>query len=150
MDQCQKHNQKGFTLLESLLVLSIVSIMSLVLITNIVPIHQKKVIESFLNQFEKDLMYTQQFALINGESVYLLINANQQQYDVKSIDRSTPILKRNYPSEIIIESSSLSNRIVYNSNGSIQKSGTIYIHYKKSTYKAIFYLGKGRFKIEKL
>ncbi|MCM3650448.1 competence type IV pilus minor pilin ComGD [Metabacillus litoralis] len=150
MDLHQKHKKNGFTLLESLLVLSIVSIMSLVLITNIVPIHQKKVIESFLTQFEKDLMYAQQFALVNEESVYLLINAKQQQYDVKSTSRSTPFLKRNYSSDIVIEGSALSNRIIYNSNGSIQKSGTIYIYYKKSTYKATFYLGKGRFKIEKL
>lgn len=143
-------NQKGFTLLESLLVLFIVSTMSLVLITNIAPIYHKKVIETFLNQFEKDMLYAQQYALVNEELVFVLFKSEQNLYKIESNEQEVDLLTRNYHPKIKIEGATLTNKITYISNGSIQKSGTMFISYKDSTYKVIFYLGKGRFNIEKL
>ncbi|QGQ47244.1 type II secretion system protein [Metabacillus sediminilitoris] len=143
-------NQKGFTLLESLLVLFIVSTMSLILITNIAPIYHKKVIETFLNQFEKDMLYAQQYALVNEELVFVLFKSEQNLYKIESNEQEVDLLTRNYHPKIKIEGATLTNKITYISNGSIQKSGTMFISYKDSTYKVIFYLGKGRFNIEKL
>lgn len=144
------HNQNGFTLLEALLVLSIVSVMSLVLITNIVPIYHKKVIEIFLDQFEKDMLLAQQYAIVHEEPVYILFNGDQFQYSLEVNDLATPLLKRNYHPEISLEGGTLTNRVTYISNGSIQKSGAMYISYKNRKYKVIFYLGKGRIRIEEL
>jgi competence protein ComGD len=67
-----------------MLVLSIVSIMSLILITNIVPIYHKKVIETFLNQFEKDVLLAQQHAIVNEKLVYVLFSADQNQYMIEA------------------------------------------------------------------
>lgn len=143
-------NQKGFTLLESLLVLFIVSTMSLILMANITPIYHKKVIETFLNQFEKDMLYAQQYALVNEELVFVLFKSEQNLYKIESNEQEVDLLTRNYHPKIKIEGATLTNKITYISNGSIQKSGTMFISYKDSTYKVIFYLGKGRFNIEKL
>lgn len=133
-----------------MLVLSIVSIMSLILITNIVPIYHKKVIETFLNQFEKDVLLAQQHAIVNEKLVYVLFSADQNQYMIEANESRGPLLIRNYHSEVEIEGATLTNRVTFNSNGSIQKSGTMFISYKNSTYKVVFYLGKGRFNVEKL
>ncbi|MGM0874244.1 MAG: competence type IV pilus minor pilin ComGD [Bacillota bacterium] len=150
MYQHQNLHKNGFTLLESMIVLSIVSIMSLVLITNIVPIYHKKVIETFLNQFEKDVLHAQQYAIVNEKLVYVLFLADQNQYMIEANEPEGPLLIRNYHSQVNLEEATLTNRVTFNSNGSIQKSGTMFISYKNSTYKVVFYLGKGRFNIEKL
>jgi competence protein ComGD len=124
--------------------------MSLILITNIAPIYHKKVIETFLNQFEKDMLYAQQYALVNEELVFVLFKSEQNLYKIESNEQEVDLLTRNYHPKIKIEGATLTNKITYISNGSIQKSGTMFISYKDSTYKVIFYLGKGRFNIEKL
>ncbi|MGM7721142.1 competence type IV pilus minor pilin ComGD [uncultured Metabacillus sp.] len=146
----QQHNKNGFTLIESLLVLSIASIMSLTVIMNIVPMYHKKIIDTFLDQFEKDVLLTQQFALVNESTVYILFLVDQHQYKVVSVDTNKTLLTRKYHADIKIEGVTLKNRVTYNGNGSIQKSGTLHITYHETTYKAVFYLGKGRMNIEKL
>lgn len=124
--------------------------MSLILITNIVPIYHKKVIETFLNQFEKDVLLAQQHAIVNEKLVYVLFSADRNQYMIEANEAGGPLLIRNYHSQVEIEGATLTNRVTFNGNGSIQKSGTMFISYKNSTYKVVFYLGKGRFNIEKL
>jgi competence protein ComGD len=124
--------------------------MSVILITNIAPIYHKKVIETFLNQFEKDMMFAQQHALVNEEMVYVLIKSEQHLYKIETNELGGTLLTRNYHPQIEIEGATLTNKITFISNGSIQKSGTMFISYQNSTYKVIFYLGKGRFNIEKL
>ncbi|OAS85117.1 competence type IV pilus minor pilin ComGD [Metabacillus litoralis] len=150
MEQHQKPHKNGFTLVESLLVLSIVTIMSFVLIVNIFPIYHEKVIETFLEQFEKDMMYAQQYALVNDEPVYILFAVERNQYKIVTGESAKTLLSSNYQHKIQIEGVTLKNRVTFNSNGSIQKSGTMLITYNGSSYKVIFYLGKGRMKIEKL
>jgi competence protein ComGD len=117
---------------------------------NIVPIYHKKVIETFLDQFEKDMMHAQQYALINEEPVYVLFIGDQHQYKIDANVLSDPLIIRNYHSGIKIEGGTLTNRVTYNSNGSIQKSGAMHITYKNRNYKVTFYLGKGRIKVEEL
>lgn len=143
-------NKNGFTLVESLFVLSLVSVMSLVLITNIVPIYHQKVIESFLDQFEKDMLLAQQYAIVHEEPVYILFNGDQLQYSLEMNELATPLLRRSYHPGILLEGGTLTNRVTYISNGSIQKSGAMYITYNNRTFKVIFYLGKGRIRIEEL
>jgi len=145
--ECEKN---GFTLIESILVLSIVSIMSFVLITNIVPIYNQKVIDTFLHQFEKDMMYAQQYALVNEQLTYIIFVPTENNYTIERNRVSAPLVKREYNDDITIQATNFSNRIGYNGNGSIQKGGTIYISYKAQTYKVVYYLGKGRFTIQKL
>ena len=143
-----KTEKNGFTLIESILVLFIVSIMSFVFIANVVPIYNKKVIETFLHQFEKDMMYAQQYALVNKEPTAILFVPTENRYTISENKITLPLVKREYNNEITIQATNFSNRIVFNGNGSIQKSGTIHITYKTQTYKVVYYLGKGRFNIQ--
>lgn len=141
--------KNGFTLIESILVLSIVSIMSLVLIINLVPIYHQKVIDTFLHQFEKDIMFAQQYALVNKEATSIIFVPTEYKYTIGENKISLPLIQRDYNDEINIQANNL-QLITFNSNGSIRKSGTIHLYYKNQTYKVVFYLGKGRFNIQKL
>lgn len=124
--------------------------MGLVLIANIVPLYHTKVTDVFFNQFEKDMMYAQQYALVNEEPVYVLFETDKHQYKIEVKGPDEILLIRDYNSKVKLEAYALSNRIIFNRNGSIQKSGTMFVSYKNNNYKVIFYLGKGRFKVEQL
>ncbi len=143
-------NNLGYTLLESLVVLSIVSIMSFVLIANLVPIHQAKIIETFFDQFEKDMMYAQQYALLNEETIYILFRGNRYQYTIEQSNLAGSLIVRNYHQGIKIEGGTMKNRVTFRANGAIQTSGSLLITYNNRTYKVTFYLGKGRLNIEEL
>jgi len=145
----QANKQRGFTLLESLIVLSIVSIMSMVLLINITTIHKQKTIETFLNTLHDDLLFSQQYALVNGKTVIILFSESEKKYYVTH-SLGVKILARSYPSSISIEGATLENRVIYNNFGSISKSGTILVKHAKDTYRLVVYLGKGRVKIEKI
>ena len=145
-----EYEKNGFTLIESILVLFIVSIMSFVLIINIVPIYNQKVIDTFLHQFEKDMMYAQQYAIVNKQATTILFVPTEYRYTVGENRITLPLLQREYNDEITIQATNFSNRVVFNGNGSIRKGGTIHISYKNQTYKVVYYLGKGRFDIQKL
>ncbi len=145
----QEAKRNGYTLLETLIVLVIVSIMSFVLVMNLNPIYHKKVIDTFLNQLEKDLLYAQQYALVNESTVYVVFSESEKKYRVAN-GIGDNLLSRNYHQHIIFESATLENRVIYNRQGSIQKSGTMFINYHSDKYRLVIYLGKGRFTIEKL
>lgn len=146
----QPINKNGFTLLETVLVLAIVSSMSLLFIANIVPIYNQKVLDTFLDTFEKDVMYAQQYALVNEEKAYIVFVPSQNKYTIEGTKLGSILIERKYDSRIKIEAEVFSNRITYNPNGSIRASGTMHISYYKQSYKVVFYLGKGRFALQEL
>lgn len=124
--------------------------MSFFLIINLVPLYNQKVIDTFLHQFEKDMMYAQQHALVNKEATSILFEPSGYRYMIGENKISLPLVERKYDEDIIIEATNFSNRIVFNGNGSIRRGGTIFISYQTQTYKVVYYLGKGRFNIQKL
>lgn len=63
--------QKGFTFLEMLLVLFIISILSVVTYFNVAPLYEKQKVEQFLKQFSQDILYMQQLA-INRRNLHML------------------------------------------------------------------------------
>ena len=124
--------------------------MSFVLIINIVPVYNQKVIDTFLHQFEKDIMYAQAYALINKQPTTIIFEPMEYRYMIDENRVSLPLVQREYNEEITIQATSFSNRIFFNSNGAIRKAGTLHISYKTKTYKVVYYLGKGRFNIQEL
>ncbi|MCU4961863.1 comG operon protein ComGD, partial [Bacillus paranthracis] len=63
--------QKGFTLLEMLLVLFAISVLSMVTYFHVHSLYEKQKIEQFLRQFSNDILYMQQLA-INRQKHYTL------------------------------------------------------------------------------
>ncbi|MFL6554920.1 MAG: prepilin-type N-terminal cleavage/methylation domain-containing protein, partial [Bacillus sp. (in: firmicutes)] len=58
-----KNDQNGFTLIESLLVLSIFMIISSITVFSLQPQHSVLEDEAFLTQLKADLFYSQQYAI---------------------------------------------------------------------------------------
>jgi len=141
---------KGFTLVESLIVLSIFLLLTLFTWLNGSAIHERKVIEQFFRQFQNDLYYAQQYAAVHRETVYVFVSQDDSYYRIDRAAFKGSLVQTSYNEDIVIRPTTMSLPITYYPNGSIKKGGTIFIDYKEETYKIVFTIGNGRFRVEKL
>ncbi|REJ25371.1 MAG: type II secretion system protein [Bacillaceae bacterium] len=142
--------QSGFTVLEMLLVLSIFLLISSFIWIGATNIYREKVIDQFFVQLEKDLLYVQQHAFVNKEKIYLFWYPDKHYYEAERSGFKGELFERAYDQNIKVESGNIKFPIEYSPSGYFYQAGTIFISYDKKTYKIIFNLGRGRFRVEKL
>ncbi|WP_174613795.1 competence type IV pilus minor pilin ComGD [Virgibacillus ihumii] len=133
--------KNGFTLLEVLFVLAILSILLLLS----APIHvstlEKQVEKQFLKTMQMDILYLQNLSY-GSRSPYHLSFENNTRYTIKSITGNV-IIKRDIPDDWRINDTTL-KQISFNDDGLINQPGTIIIHTSQKRYKLICPFGKGR------
>jgi len=144
-------NQKGFTLIEILIVLTIVSVLTFISIPRINELIQAKEMNYFLEQFREDMLYVQQYAMVRKVSVAVLFYPYQSTYRITEGNMlGRVLLHRTYSANLEIHPATLQSPLMFLKNGNVNKSGTILITNGEQTYKIVFLLGKGRFYVEKI
>ncbi|TXR89788.1 competence protein ComG [Bacillus sp. SH7-1] len=137
--------QKGFTLLEMLLVLFAISILSMVTYYNVHSLYEKQKIEQFLRQFSNDILYMQQLAINRQKHYTLRWHKDRHMYYIGESSTNLSIIKREYDSDIQIDLNTFPNPMTYNPSGNINRGGTILLSYRSYKYDIVFQLGRGRF-----
>ncbi|WP_128755796.1 competence type IV pilus minor pilin ComGD [Bacillus sp. LL01] len=142
----------GHTLLESLLVLSIVSVILSVTVLKLSTTQEKHIGDQFSEQLSNDLLFAQQYALSTKSSVYIIFTPKENYYRIRQgTFQINELVHRDYHPTIRIDTRTMGERITYHGNGSITKSGAIGIYVDgKEYYQYVFTLGKGRFYVERL
>lgn len=135
------NKEKGFTLLEVLIVLSIWSIIILLATPIIFGRIDEKQDEVFFEVLEFDLLYMQRVASMTKEYVRFRMRGNQ--YVILKGREETVLLRRDLPPGVIIDMKSLS-AISFDQNGRIRQPFTVMIKTDQSNYSLVFPLGKGR------
>ncbi|TFJ93681.1 competence type IV pilus minor pilin ComGD [Lentibacillus salicampi] len=136
--------QNGFTLIEVLFVLGLVSVLILISAPIQLSVLDKKTEENFLETLEMDQLYMQSLSY-NSRSRYRLAFTGNKQYTIKKSGKN--ILERKVPEGWEIETRTLPN-ISFNKNGTIRKPGTMAIKTPTRQYNLVCPLGKGRCYIE--
>ncbi|MGY2609842.1 comG operon protein ComGD [Bacillus pretiosus] len=137
--------QKGFTLLEMLLVLFAISVLSMVTYFNVHSLHEKQKVEQFLRQFSNDILYMQQLAINRQKHYTLRWYKDKHMYYIGELSTNLTIIKREYDSDIQIDLNTFPNPMTYNPSGNINRGGTILLSYRSYKYEIVFQLGRGRF-----
>ncbi|MCC2337707.1 MULTISPECIES: comG operon protein ComGD [Bacillus] len=137
--------QKGFTLLEMLLVLFAISVLSMVTYFNVHSLHEKQKVEQFLRQFSNDILYMQQLAINRQKHYTLRWHKDRHTYYIGEPSTDLTIIKREYDSDIQIDLNTFPNPMTYNPSGNINRGGTILLSYRSYKYEIVFQLGRGRF-----
>ncbi|MEN2765995.1 competence type IV pilus minor pilin ComGD [Ornithinibacillus xuwenensis] len=132
-------NQKGFTLIESLVVLTIWLMILSLSVPLINSLYHKKTEEFFFNTLQYDILYVQSQAI--GSNDYVRIILEKQSYIL--VDSANQETIRKLPKGWSLDRRTL-DTISFNSNGAIRKAGTIQIQTNRTKYKIVFPLGKGR------
>jgi competence protein ComGD len=142
-----RNSNKGYTLVETLLVLStfllIVTLSVQLLPTSI----EKMKVKQFVKQIEGDLYYAQAYAMSHESSIFIYLH--NEYYEMYSVKEGT-IFKKTVPSIIQFKDGTLGLNIAFRSTGTAIASGVAYIHSEQERYKLTVYVGTGRFKLEKM
>ncbi|MGG3841452.1 competence type IV pilus minor pilin ComGD [Anoxybacillus kestanbolensis] len=144
-------NERGFTLIEMLIVLFIVTGIMLFAVPPLQQVLAERQLQYFLEQFSNDMLYAQQYAISRKKTVAIMFYFDTCRYQVKEGRTfGKELLARSFPSPFQIQMGTLSPPLFYYPNGNINKAGTLLIAYGSKKYKIVFQLGKGRLYVQKL
>lgn len=138
-------SEKGFTLIEALLVLSVFMILSAITAFPLKPQYEKAEIESFLVQFQADLYYAQQYAIVHQLETTVNIQADQHYYYIRARFDQPLLVRRVYSKNIDVIQQSQPLFFKFMPDGNINKFGTLGINCGSRIYRMTFLIGKGRF-----
>ncbi|MCR2820383.1 competence type IV pilus minor pilin ComGD [Lederbergia panacisoli] len=140
-------NNKGFTLLEVLIVISVMTIIfsfSFFTLKSFWVMMQKNM---FLNQLQSDIYFGHSYALNQKETIIFRFSRINQQYEAVMRDTNKVIIKRKLPASIRIVETNLPSFAI-TPEGNVSNFGTMVISVNDKRMKITFYIGRGRFLIE--
>ncbi|MBS4217161.1 GspH/FimT family pseudopilin [Bacillus sp. FJAT-49711] len=140
-------NNKGFTLLEVLIVISVMTIIfsfSFFTMKSFWGLMQKNM---FLNQLQSDIYFAHSYAINQQETIIFRFSSINQQYQAVTKDTNDVMIQRKFPAAIkIVESNIPSFSIT--PDGNVSNFGTMILSINEKRVKITFYIGRGRFLIE--
>ena len=145
----QFRNSFGYTMLEMMIVLSVLSILLCLIFLHISPTQNASSTRHFLDDIQSDLRYTQELAYVNKSSYRFSISPSKGSYNIQGT-ASTVVKSNEIPEHITIDEGTMGYQIVFGGTGNVQKAGTLYIKAGKEEYKLVVQVGAGRFYIKKL
>ena len=143
------NSEGGFTLLESLFILSVflvIASMSAILIRPQFASLEKL---QFISQLKADLLYAQQYAISNQVTVNVHILPEENYYYIRENYHLSFLVEREIPEVITIKEGSMKLFFQFQLDGNINRFGSFYIIVDKEWYRMTFLIGKGRFYVAK-
>lgn len=145
----RKLSCNGFTLLEVLIVLMLLSVVMMIS----VPVYRSGSdaieLNYFLKELEQDLYYYQMLATTNGRGIRFIFSAERPAYTV--LEGVRVLEEREGPEGLRFEVRTLGlSELRFLPGGGVQRSGSIGIVYQESHYRLTFHLIRGRFYFEKM
>lgn len=134
-------NDKGFTLLELLFVLLVLSVVSVIVLPSLFQTLAKQEAKHFFQLFESDAFLTQNKSLYTPTNDRILMDRHHY-----VISGDGKVLIRNYPNDLDLTSEKI--RIRFSLSGTIVEPTTYRFISQSGIYKVIFPFGKGRFYLE--
>jgi competence protein ComGD len=139
-------NEKGFTLIEMLVVLSIVMIItSSVIFVSIARLEETEE-KRFFKQFHLDVQRMQMIAISEGNLMRLTFVDGGTKYIVDH--RDVIFYENDLPSTVRLSGDSPLKGLSYHPNGVIKQFGVMRFETKKENKRVVFYIGQGRMNYE--
>ena len=143
-------NNHGFTLIEVIFVLGVLSILLLLSAPLKVSILDNQKEEQFLTTFQNDLLYMQSISYLSKEYIGMEIKADHYTIITDGHENNIAV-RRSIPADWDFDLRTFKTGLIsFNRNGTIRTPGNIHLTTNNASYKIVFPLGKGRCYIEKL
>ncbi|QIW80637.1 competence type IV pilus minor pilin ComGD [Bacillus tequilensis] len=137
------NEEKGFTLLESLLVLSLASILLIAVFTTLPPVYANTSVRQAAWQLKNDIMLAQQTAMSTHQRTNILFQRNNYQ-----LVMGDTVIERPYALGLSIEPQTLKDRLEFNEKGHPNSGGKVRVK-GHTAYDITVYLGSGRVNVER-
>ncbi|WP_211254621.1 prepilin-type N-terminal cleavage/methylation domain-containing protein [Ureibacillus massiliensis] len=142
-----KYKEKGFTLIEVLLVLSIVVLIGSIVSHVTFKLSEKSVVDQFIQQVTLDIQRMQTFAMEKEVYTTIVFLDNGTYKGYVQNEYNNPLLEKQFPSNIKLNTNSNLKRIRFNMNGDIVEFGSIVFFTYDGYRQLIVNIEKGRLKI---
>lgn len=141
-------DSRGFTLIETLVVLSIVAVISTVTIFQINPNKNMFDHHLFLSQLQSDFYLAQQYAISHQQELTVVFDLQQKRYYIRVIfDGGFTVVEKKFPPNVSLKNGSLPLTFKILPDGNVNQFGSLNIYIGGKEYRLTFLLGKGRFYI---
>ena len=143
-----KTNEKGFTLVEALISLIIVSILSLLSYPFIINLYDYVRLNQALTTFQADLHYVRDFNMmpLAGEArMTLQIQHNEDRYVI--LIGNDVYLERRLPNRVTMPHSNHITNISFNQNGNLGAGRTLQVVSENNARSVVFAVGVGGFDV---
>ncbi|WP_173916158.1 competence protein ComG [Halobacillus sp. Marseille-Q1614] len=141
-------NDRGYTLSEVVLVLTMITTLLLLAAPTPVKIYKNTQTSLHLNQLKSDLLLAQQLTMQDHPNYWIMIRPASQDYYLYDYKKKEALFTRSFPSDWTIELQSLSMPLRFNSSGTLERPGTMKIVTSSTSYKITFPFGKSRVRID--
>lgn len=134
-----RRTENGFTLLESLIVLSLASVLLTVLFTTVPPVYTHLAVRQKTEQLQKDIQLAQETAIAEHKRTKITFLPKEHKYKLQSGGR---IVERSFDS-LHITLVTLPESLEFNEKGHPNSGGKIQLKSAGFTYEITVYLGSG-------
>lgn len=135
----------GFTLVETLIVLSVFLIMSFSSFVLLKPTHNFLQSQQFFSQLKSDLFFAQQYAISHQEEVTVHIMPESNYYYIRTRFNGSVLVERTFSPEIKVREGSLKFYFQYMADGNTNTFGSFYVDIGDKRYRMTLLIGRGRF-----
>ncbi|GEM04409.1 hypothetical protein HMI01_13970 [Halolactibacillus miurensis] len=136
--------QGGFTLIEVLIVLSVIQLLLSFGFKPIEKSQDKQAFNRWYTQFEVDLLYLQKRSSLSDNRPYLQFDSSNHRYSLIIDSKQPPLFTKTYDDDWRIIFASTKNKLAFNKNGQFLEPGTIRVETNYYVYTIVFPFGKGR------
>lgn len=137
--------EKGFTLVESLIVLAGFFVLISISLLLLKPQYLSSENEAFLIRLQADLLYGQQYAISHQLDVTVNFLPEKSYYYLHDSVEGKVIVERYYSESVKVLPGSLSYYFRFLPDGNVNKFGSLYIEVGQKRYRLTVLIGKGRF-----
>lgn len=137
-------NEKGFTFVELLIVLSITLLLGAIVFSYGERGLKNKEIDHYFDQLINDSLYIQTYAVNKKVKTSIEFNVSTHQYTAKNLASNEILFKRAMPVSLKISNSSTVRKIAYNEKGNASYAGRIICEYINGQKEVFVYIGSGR------
>lgn len=138
-------NQKGFTLIETLLVLAVLTIIIIISTQIVMKINEKNEIDHFFEQLQYDILTVQSYSIEKNSIMSISFLSSSNTYRA-SHNFGNILFERKIPDSIQFDSNSNLKKIEFTS-GKIRNFGTVMFNHKNKKISFIVYIERGRTRI---
>ncbi|MDP4162833.1 MAG: competence type IV pilus minor pilin ComGD [Bacillota bacterium] len=136
---------KGFTLIESLLVLSIFMLLTSVTVFSVKPQFERTEKEEFMAMLESDLLFAQQYAISHQRELTVNLLGGNHYYYIRDRTDLPMVVERTFSNDIMILEGTFSLYFKITPSGIVSKFGSFYVQIGDRKYQVTLLIGKGRF-----
>ncbi|SEM28023.1 competence protein ComGD [Mesobacillus persicus] len=137
--------KNGFTLIETLIVLSAFLVMSLASSMLLKPTYNLLDSHLFFSQLKSDLFLAQQHAISHQEEVTIHIMPESNYYYIRTRFNGPMLVERKYSPNVKVREGTLNLYFQFLPDGNTNRFGSFYIEIGNKLYRMTVLIGRGRF-----